>query len=358
MKKRVKIIIIVVIFALFSLPVSASEIHDEHLSKFEEILPEGYEALADADGAYSLIGFDAVLKVLVDGISGESGALGAFFLLLLGTLLLSHISSFSSGSLSEAAESAVALVSSVLILRALLPPFLSAMKTVGELSSFFSLAVPIMTGITLSGGGVSSAAAGAVGMNFTVSIVTSLAGGALLPLGAFAFSLGLVSSLGDESAATLARGIKSIVGWLVGILTTLFLGTLSLQTVIASARDSAAMRAAKYAAQGIIPVVGGTVSGALSTLVGGLAYAKDIVGSGAIALILTAAISPLAIMLLYRLALSAAISLSATLSATSFSRSLSAFSFATDTVIVIYSLSTITYILEIILFMKGGVGAL
>lgn len=358
MKKRLKFITIVVILMLFSLPITASETHEDYLSEFEEILPEGYEGLANADGAYALVGFDAVLKIVADGISGEAGEVGAFFLLLLGTLILAHLGSFYSGPLSETCEAAVALVSSILIFRSLYPTFLSAMETVGELSSFFALAVPIMTGITLSAGGVSTAAVEAVGMNFTVSIVTSLADGALLPLGAFAFSLGLLASLGDDSASTLARGIKSVFGWLVGILTTLFLGVLSLQTVITSARDSAAMRAAKYAAQGMLPVVGGTVSGALSTLVGGLAYAKDIVGAGAIVLILTASLSPLAIMLLYRLALSAVASLADALSATALSRSLSAFRFATDTVIVIYSLSALTYILEIILFMKGGVGLL
>ena len=357
MRKLSKIITIVVIIAVFTLPAAASELHEDYISEFEEILPEGYDGLTD-EGAVSLVGIDAVLSLLINGVLGERGAIGEFFLLLIGTLTLSYLASFYSGPLSDTASSAVALISSILILGSLYPVFLSAMDTVKTLSSFFSLSVPIMTGITLSGGGVSTAATQAVGMNFTVSIISALASGAFISLASFSFSLSLASSLGDESSSTLARGIRSLVGWLVGILTTLFLGTLSLQTVITSAHDGAAMRAAKYAAQGIIPVVGGTVSGALSTLVGGLAYAKDIVGSGAIAVILTASLSPLVIMLLYRLSVSVAASFSDTLSAGAMSRTLSAFRFAMDTVIVIYSLSLIAYILEIILFMKGGVGLL
>lgn len=357
MKRIYKIITIVVIFGLFSFSVAANEIQDDYISEFDKILPDGYESLAGVE-ENSLVGIDAVISIIADGILGERGALGTFFLLLIGILTLSHLSSFYSGPLSDTAGDAVAIVSSILILNSLYPTFLSAMDTVKELSSFFALAVPIMTGITLSGGGVSTAAVEAVGMNFTVSIIGALASGAFVSLAAFAFSVSLVSSFGDESAASLLRGLRSLVGWLIGILTTLFLGTLSLQTVISSARDGAAIRAAKYAAQGIIPIVGGTVSGALSTLVGGLSYAKDIVGSGAVTVLLLSSLSPLVIMLFYRLVLSLVASFADTLSATAVTRTLSAFRFATDTVIVIYSLSVLTYIFEIILFMKGGVGPL
>ena len=71
---------------------------------------------------------------------------------------------------------------------------------------------------------------------------------------------------------------------------------------------------------------------------------------------LVSSLSPLVVMLLYRLALSVAASLADTLSSGGAMRSLSAFRFAADTVIALYSLSVLTYIFEIILFMKGGVG--
>lgn len=356
MKKYIKIITIVVIFALFTLPVAANEVPEGYLSEFDGILPEGYEDFSDADKLSSLVGIDALLSVIIGAVTGEGTALGAFFLLLLGTLALSHLAAAFKTPLSDTVDAAVSTVSALLVFGALFPVFSEAMQTVTALSSFFSLAVPIMTGITLAGGGVASSAVQAVGMNFTVSIVGALASRAFVCVAAFAFSLGLISSFGDEGAAALSRGVRSVFGWLLGIVTALVVGALSLQTVISSATDSAAMRAAKYAAQGIIPVVGGTVSGALSTLATGLSYAKDIIGSGAIGVMLVSSLSPLVVMLLYRLALSVAASLADTLSSGGAMRSLSAFRFAADTVIALYSLSVLTYIFEIILFMKGGVG--
>ncbi len=358
MKKSRKIITIVVILMFFTLPVAANEVSDGYLAEFEEALPEGYGDFSNAEKLPSLVGIDALLSTLISAAAGEGGLLFPFFILLLGTLALSYLATLSGGALSGTVNAAVLVISAVLIFGALYPAFSEAMDTVAALSSFFSLAVPIMTGITLAGGGVASSAVQAVGMNFTLSIIGSLATHAFVSVGAFAFSLGLVSSLGDDSAAMLARGVKSLVGWLVGITTALIVGTFSLQTVIASASDSAAMRAAKYAAQGIIPIVGGTVSGALSTLATGLSYAKDVIGAGAIGVMLIASLSPLAVMLLYRLALSVAISFAGALSSDGASRLLTAFRFAADTVIAVYSLSVLTYIFEIILFMKGGVSLL
>lgn len=353
MKKYRFLLIIVVVFAIFTLPAAASEGTRDYISDFENILPEGAPDLSDSGALTSSLGIEGLLSIVLSALSGEGSAVLSFFLLLLGTALLSYISSLLSGGLGKSVGSAVGILTAAMIFRSLYPVFSSAMDTVDKLSSFFSLAVPIMTGVTLSGGGASTAAASALGMNFSIAIIAYLAEKILLPLITFSFALGLLSSLGDDSIRTLAGGIKGAIGWLVGIVTALLVGTLSLQTVVATAADSAAMRAAKYAAQGMIPVVGGTVSGALSTLASGLSYAKGVIGAGAVWVMLTTAISPLILMLLYRLALTLAASFSDAISAGA--SQLLAFRYAADTAIGVYSLSVLTYIFEIILFILGGV---
>lgn len=353
MKKYRILLIIVVIFAIFTLPVAASEGSRDYVSDFENILPEGSPDLSDPDALISSFGVEGLLSVVLSTLSGEGSAVLSFLLLLFGTVVLSYISSLTSGALSRSVCAAVAILSAMLIFRSLYPVFSSAMDTVDKLSDFFSLAVPIMTGVTLSGGGAATASASAVGMNFSIAIIAALAEKILLPLIAFSFALGLLSSLGDDSVRSLAGGIKSAIGWLFGALTALLVGTLSLQTVVSSAADTAAMRAAKYAAQGMIPVVGGTVSGALSTLASGLSYAKGVIGAGAVFVMLVTALSPLILMLLYRLALTLAASFSDAISAGA--SHILAFRYAADAAIGVYSLSVLTYIFEIILFILGGV---
>ena len=47
-----------------------------------------------------------------------------------------------------------------------------------------------------------------------------------------------------------------------------------IEELLATAKDNAALRAAKYALSGMVPIVGSTVSGSLSILFGSLSEAR------------------------------------------------------------------------------------
>ena len=150
--------------------------------------------------------------------------------------------------------------------------------------------------------------------------------------------------------------MKKLFSWFLGIVTVMISGTLSLQTMVASARDCAAMRAAKYAASGMIPVVGSTVAAALSTLASGVSYVKGIVGGGAVFVLISIMLSPLVLMLMYRFALSFAKFASEFFEIGGGVKIFSAYLYSLDTVLATYALSCLVYLFEIILFVKGGVG--
>ena len=167
-----------------------------------------------------------------------------------------------------------------------------------------------------------------------------------------------MSALGNKSAITVGKGIKGLFTWATGLFTTLITAIFSLQTLVASAADSAAMRTAKYMASGLIPVVGSAVSGALATLASGLSYAKTLVGSGAILVLISLAISPLLMLLLYRLAFTVAISVAELVGAEKCSNIFNAYRYAFDMTIAVYVLSVIVYLFQVILFLKVGVALL
>jgi stage III sporulation protein AE len=125
--------------------------------------------------------------------------------------------------------------------------------------------------------------------------------------------------------------------------------------MIASASDTAYLRAAKYAASGMIPIVGGTVSSALATLAGGLSYVKSAVGVSAALVIVLTAISPMVALLLYRLAFSFCLSILEFMGSSGGVRVFSAFRTAFDTLISVYAVSAVVYITEIVIFLKCGV---
>jgi stage III sporulation protein AE len=143
--------------------------------------------------------------------------------------------------------------------------------------------------------------------------------------------------------------------WLIGIVTAIVMGTLALQTVISAVKDSAAIRAARYAASGMIPVVGGTVAASLSTLASGVTYVKGVIGAGACAVVLVMLISPLVLLILNRAAVSAAITLADFLGVGSVSRLYGAIRRSFDLFIAFYALTVLIFIFEIILFVMTEV---
>lgn len=359
MKKCIIMLTILVVLPFFSLSVSAEGEAEEYISDFEEILPDELsgitgdtEELIEYSGARWIFG--EILSVLNDGGS----EIGAFFLLLIGSSALIGLASLCPGNFSKTVVTCVSIAVSVLIFGRLSRLFLSVTESLSELCDFFGALIPITVGVTALGGGAASATVQSAGMYTALSLIGGFGGEIFSSVSALGLAMSLASSMGSEGALTVSRGVKSLFSWLLGIFTAILTGTLSLQTMIASAADSAAMRAAKYMASGLIPVVGSTVSSALSTLAGGLSYAKGVIGGGAIVALLSIALSPLVMLLAYRLALSIGIILSGFTGGGRASGIFSAYRFSLDTLIALYALSAVIFIFQTVLFIKIGVALL
>ena len=367
MRKIIKMLTVVYIITLFSLPASAeavqnadaSEIISTDISGFIEdfsgILPDGLSSLSDSEGIRDAVGVESLLSELLSTLSDQRGGIGAFFLLLIGAAVLSGAPAILPKRSSDIAESAVSLITSLAVLSAMMPIFSSALSAIASAGDFFTLLIPLFSSVTVAGGGVGTAELQAAVMGTTASLISGGFGKILTRVCSFGFAIALLSSLGDPTTAAISRGVRNLFAWLLGILTTLTVATLSLQTVVSTAADSAAMRAARYAAQSAIPVVGSTVSGALSTLASGLSYARGIIGGGAVAVLLISLLSPFFLMLIYRFALSLATSVADFFDARVAARTFGAFRYAADSVIAVYASLSVVYIFEAVLFLNSGV---
>ena len=358
---------VVYIITLFSIPTNAAaasetDIAEEisvdiegFLSDFSEMLPDGFSSLSDGDEIIGAVGVEAVLSEIIAALSDRRGGIAAFFLLLLGAAILSGAPAILPKKSADMAEVAVSLLVSLAVFTAMTPPFAAALEAIRSAGDFFALLIPLFSSVTLSGGGVGTAELQAAAMSITASLIGGGIGKILTRVCSFGFAIALLSSLGDSSVAAISRGTRNLFAWLLGILTTLTVATLSLQTVVSTSADSAAMRAARYAAQSAIPVVGSTVSGALSTLASGLSYARGIIGGGAVAVLLISLLSPFLLMLIYRFALSLATSVADFFDARVAARVFGAFRYAADSVIAVYASLSVVYIFEVVLFLKSGV---
>lgn len=356
MKKLIKMSIIVVISLAFCLKVSADDYSDEQLQRFEDILPESLSGITeDTDALLESLGISALAEEIIAIIRHNSSRVIALFLSCLGLGALMALSASISNRLGRASLSALGAITSLTVFSYIGELFFSAKENLTELCGFFSSAIPIFTAVSVSSGAVGTASVQAMGMNFTLSLISGVGVGVMLLAVGMGLSLAMLSFFGDERVGALSGSVSGFFKWLVGISTTLIIATFSLQSVVASASDGVAMRAAKYAASGMIPVVGGAVSGALSTLMAGLSYVRGIIGAGSVVAVVSIALAPLVIMLLYRAALSLSGTLCALFDSGGAVKIFGAYKTALDSLIAVYALSACVILFEIILFMKSGV---
>lgn len=368
------VVLLAVLFLLFSCPlgVAAAEEREEDgaqvgkdafLEELRTLLPEGFSPdVTDADALGEAVGVRALFSFLLGEVRGSGDEVLSFFFLLMGASLFFSLAGAlragAGGTLGEICETALAAVLSLALferMHALLEETAEGLSGAGR---FFGGILPLLTGITAAGGGGTTAASQAMTMEMTLSVLTALTDGVLLPLAMTLFALGLLGAIGGEGGGALVGmtgSVRRLFLWLVGVVAAVLAAALAMQSVISSAADSAAMRAARFAAADLLPLVGGAVSGALSAAASGLLYVKSIVGVSSVAALLFLSLPVLVRLLLYRAAFGVAIGFLSCTGAKAGERTLSAFRAALDTLIALFALSLLLYIFGIVCFMKCGV---
>ncbi len=359
MKVKKFVILFAVLFFLLGYPVFAAEdASEKYWQDYLDTVPDA-SVSSDPSDVVMGVGVESLISEFMSALDNGIGEAGSFLLLLLGVALLiaasESVTPIENSRISKNSAAAISVISSVLIFERIGSLCYSVRDSINSLSAFFSGIIPILTGILSAGGNINSATAQAFNMNVTLGAVSYITTSVLVPLVFALFALALAASTDGGAISSVAKGIKNIFMWVVGIGTAIIIGAVSMQSVITGAQDSAYLRAAKYAATGMIPVVGSTVSGALSTLAGGLSYVKSVVGISSVMVIVTLAISPLITMLLYRFSFSIAMTLLGFMGSQGGVRSFSAFRSSLDALISVYSISAVVYISEVVVFMKSGV---
>ncbi len=365
MKKAALFFLLCILFtALFSFTCLASEVSyssdsgsliEDYLSDFSIIIPKDSEIdIKDTDTLYDTVGFGYVINELYNALSGSQSKTYEFLILSLALSLFVALSYTFGGSAVGRGAGAVALG---VITVFLLPSISFAVKCLADASEFFSYAVPIIISVTVAGGGVAQAGAQSLALTISLSLIGDGVVKLLLPVSVFLIALSLLSSLSGTDALNISKNARSFFLWGMGILTALFSGAVGLQSILSGARDSMSIRTARYAISNIIPIVGSSVSGALSTLGGALSYVKDTLGIGTVAVLLSLLLPTLITLLIYRFIVSVSASLIKMISGVS-QNAFSSFLMAFDTLIASYAFSSLIYIIETVIFIKSGVAIL
>ena len=269
---------------LQQLPADTRELLEE--LELHTLQPESYLSL---DTQTLLTGFSALLEQEMDG------PLGALMTLVAVVALSALFSSLEGGAQILSLRQSYQSVATLAAGGAMLVPLCGLMETVRRavdgVAVFMTSYIPVYAGVLAAGGAVGGAVSYQTTLMAAAQLLTWLFRSAVLPLLLVSLALGCTGAVTDGYPLdTVSATIHKTILWTLGLLSTLFSGLLSLQQMVAAAGDSLSARAVKFSLASFVPVVGGVVSEAYSTVVGCAGLLRSTVGVfGLIATVLVAA---------------------------------------------------------------------
>ncbi|MEE1053079.1 MAG: hypothetical protein U0L33_01915 [Acutalibacteraceae bacterium] len=317
-----KVLVFLILIFVFSLPVSAQNadkdsfdiIVDEDLQQglddevrgfFEEngIEPNDYNwvnKLTDKNVLSHIFKFltGGIKQPLITGVT------------VMGVILAAAaLTAFGGSPQFETAIYCAVLAVSAIIASDIWQSVSSAVNAVKGCSTFMLSFVPIFASVTaLSGKTVTATAMSALLLTASEAVSAAVSF-AILPLMGGYLALSISTGVSPLlNSCGLAESIKKISMWILSLISTLFLGVLSIQTAVNSAADSVGLRTAKFILGTSVPVAGGVLGEAVTTIsasIGLLRSSVGLYGILALALILLPIIAELIIWRAVMLATSA-----------------------------------------------------
>ncbi|MDE5883672.1 MAG: stage III sporulation protein AE [Oscillospiraceae bacterium] len=161
-------------------------------------------------------------------------------------------------------------------------------------SSIFGAILGINGNLTASAG-----YQGAIVMLCSIALEISVK--LLFPFLTMSLAMGLVDAVNPEIALSgMIQLLRKVTVWILGFLMALFLGFLSVQSIVASSADKLSTKAIKYTISGFVPFVGGAISDAYSAVLGSMDLLKSATGMIGILAVLALLLPVLTELFLYK----------------------------------------------------------
>ncbi|MCL2035826.1 MAG: stage III sporulation protein AE [Oscillospiraceae bacterium] len=180
-------------------------------------------------------------------------------------------------------------------------------ETLTAAGAFMLTFIPILAGIMAVMGQLVSANLFNGAVIAAAQIFSQVMVMALMPLSVSILGVSIAGAVSpDLKTERLAHMVKTFVVWTLGLLTTLFVGLLTIQSLVSGSTDSVAMRAVKFTISGGVPFIGGSISDALSVVNGSFTVVKSATGAFGMVAIAAVCLPSLLSVLVFRFTLTAA----------------------------------------------------
>lgn len=286
--KTIFLIVLTAIFTVIFSPGVIAETVDLAQEQIVEALPDDAREILESEGitpdnsgALNLT-FTGVLKELWEMFKSSAAKPLVLFCSLCGVVLFCAIaeSVCDEGSM-KGVLSAVGVLCGAGIASAAVYEVLDG--TLGLLSAaanFMLVFIPAFTAIAAVLGHITTATAVNSAALAATQLFSQLAVNFLAPLCGTIIGVSTTGAVHPQlHLDKLGELVKKFVVWGLTLIMTVFMSVLSAQTLVASAADNTAIRAAKFMVSQGVPIVGGTISDAVNTFSGSLTMLKSSMGT-------------------------------------------------------------------------------
>ncbi len=220
---------------------------------------------------------------------------GSLIIVAIVCALLNNLqNAFSNESLTNIAYFACYSVMIILIVKGFYIGVTLARDAIMEMSNFIAALFPILMMLLASVGGFVEATLmdpiimgiSSVGARFYATV--------LIPVICMSFVLEFVNNISDDyKVNNLSNLLRKSALWIQGIFMTVFIAIITIRSIAAKSLDLVTMKTAKFAVDSFIPVVGKTLSDAISTVAGYTVLLKNAISSIGLIVIIVIMLLPI-----------------------------------------------------------------
>lgn len=220
---------------------------------------------------------------------------GSLIIVAIVCALLNNLqNAFSNESLTNIAYFACYSVMIILIVKGFYIGVTLARDAIMEMSNFIAALFPILMMLLASVGGFVEATLmdpiimgiSSIGARFYATV--------LIPVICMSFVLEFVNNISDDyKVNNLSNLLRKSALWIQGIFMTVFIAIITIRSIAAKSLDLVTMKTAKFAVDSFIPVVGKTLSDAISTVAGYTVLLKNAISSIGLIVIIVIMLLPI-----------------------------------------------------------------
>lgn len=209
--------------------------------------------------------------------------------------LISNLeNAFSNGNLSNIAYFACYAVLIILISRTFYIGVSMARDTIKDMTDFMAALMPVLLMLLATVGGFTQAAFMDPLIIGVTNISARIFADLIIPLVSISFVLQFVNNISEEyKVDKLAKLLNKTILWAQGIIMTIFIGIVTIRSMTTATIDAVAEKTMKFAVDSFIPIVGKSLSDAISTVAGYSLLLKNALSSIGLIILVIIIILPL-----------------------------------------------------------------